>query len=88
MKLRSLIKRAYEIIKAEHEHVVDEFRDDDGNITVENYDEAMALKKKYLDWMKDAERSALDSAPKKKRTNHLRTRRSAASNGKRSALES
>lgn len=57
MKMRTLIKRAYQIISAESEHVYDEFREDDGTITAQNHRAAIELQGTYDEWMESAEKT-------------------------------
>lgn len=56
MKLRRLLQRAYDIIKVEHEHVYDEFREDDGSFLPGNRERALELKKTMGTWLTDAEK--------------------------------
>lgn len=74
MKLRTLLKRAHDIIKAEHDNVFDEFREDDGSITDENFANAAVLKRKYAAWLTDADRVL---GPERPRTASARKKKAA-----------
>lgn len=70
MKLRSLIKRAFEIISEENRNVMAEFREDDGSITPENEKSALELQRRYTAWLNDAKRVLGVNTPKRKSARH------------------
>lgn len=56
MKMKTLIRQAYEIISEEHANVYDEFKEDDGTITPANHAAAVALQTRMGNWLLAAQR--------------------------------